>query len=348
MEWTTPWGSGRHRWGRCRTSTRCAPAAFLLDLRSGQGETRRLHPAHSTAPAPPDARHSAPLATRVRTTHRVGAHRWTAVRIVVRAPDGLGAHRVGAPHRTGAHPSARWCGHRCRATTVSTTAWARSTAAGAPGLSTPSRTPAEHLPCRVRPPPPGRRGRLRPATAGPAQAAGRHLPGRGRPCQVTSAAFHQHSGSEVLLSFPGLGPQLAARVLAEIGDDRTRCTDGRALRSYAGSAPITRASGKKRFVGRRFVRNNRFMHAGFLWAFSALQAPPGGQRPPPASARARRLAQHRPAPPAQPLPRTAPPLSPDPAAVRRTRRLRVTPSSACMTREPVLLGQREQSWGSLD
>ncbi|MGW5126800.1 transposase, partial [Streptomyces sp. NPDC004069] len=73
----------------------------------------------------------------------------------------------------------------------------------------------------------------------------------------------------------GLGPQLAARVPAEIGADRTRFADARALKSYAGSAPITRASGKKRFVGRRFVKNNRLMHAGFLWAFSDLQASPG-------------------------------------------------------------------------
>jgi transposase len=29
-------------------------------------------------------------------------------------------------------------------------------------------------------------------------------------------------------------------VLAEIGDDRTRFTDARALKAYAGSAPVTR------------------------------------------------------------------------------------------------------------
>jgi transposase len=34
------------------------------------------------------------------------------------------------------------------------------------------------------------------------------------------------------------------RVLAEIGDDRTRLADARALKAYAGSAPVTRASGK--------------------------------------------------------------------------------------------------------
>ncbi|MCT9093794.1 IS110 family transposase [Streptomyces sp. ASQP_92] len=87
--------------------------------------------------------------------------------------------------------------------------------------------------------------------------------------------FRRHPDAEILLSFPGLGVQLAARVLAEIGDDRTRFTDARALKAYAGSAPITRASGKKRYVGRRFIKNDRLITAGFLWAFSSLRASSG-------------------------------------------------------------------------
>jgi len=87
--------------------------------------------------------------------------------------------------------------------------------------------------------------------------------------------FRRHPDAETLLSFPGLGVQLAARVLAEIGDDRDRFADARGLKAYAGSAPITRASGKKKLVGRRFIKNDRLLAAGFLWAFSALQASPG-------------------------------------------------------------------------
>jgi transposase len=104
--------------------------------------------------------------------------------------------------------------------------------------------------------------------------------------KAVEAAFREHADSEILLSFPGLGPLLGARVLAEIGDDRSRFTDARALKSYAGSAPITRASGRKHFVGRRFVKNNRLMNAGFLWAFAALQASPG------ANAHYRRRREH--------------------------------------------------------
>ncbi|WP_328769485.1 transposase [Streptomyces sp. NBC_00286] len=38
-------------------------------------------------------------------------------------------------------------------------------------------------------------------------------------------AFPQHPDAEILLTFPGLGIQLAARILTEIGDDRTRFAD---------------------------------------------------------------------------------------------------------------------------
>lgn len=88
-------------------------------------------------------------------------------------------------------------------------------------------------------------------------------------------SFLQHPDAEILLSFPGLGIQLGARVLAEIGDGRTRFADARALKAYAGSAPITSASGRKKFVGRRFIKNDRLIAAGFLWAFSALASSPG-------------------------------------------------------------------------
>ncbi|MGW3984067.1 IS110 family transposase [Streptomyces mirabilis] len=93
--------------------------------------------------------------------------------------------------------------------------------------------------------------------------------------EAVDASFHEHPDAEILLSFPGLGVQLAARVLAETGDDRNRFADARGLKAYAGSAPITRASGKKHYVGRRMVKNNRLHHAGYLWAFSSLRSSPG-------------------------------------------------------------------------
>ncbi|WP_051740072.1 IS110 family transposase [Kitasatospora sp. MBT66] len=93
--------------------------------------------------------------------------------------------------------------------------------------------------------------------------------------QAVEELFPQHPDAEILLSFPGLGTQLAARVLAEVGDDHTRFADARGLKAYAGAAPVTRASGKKSHIGRRIVKNDRLNHTGYLWAFSALTASPG-------------------------------------------------------------------------
>ncbi|MFD4414144.1 IS110 family transposase [Streptomyces sp. NPDC058251] len=95
--------------------------------------------------------------------------------------------------------------------------------------------------------------------------------------KAVEEAFPQHPDAEVILSFPGLGVQLGARVLAEIGDDHTRFADARGLKAYAGSSPITRASGKKCSITRRRVKNDRLNHAGYLWAFAALTASPGAK-----------------------------------------------------------------------
>ena len=62
---------------------------------------------------------------------------------------------------------------------------------------------------------------------------------------------------EILRSLPGLGIVLGARVLGEFGDDPNRYADAQARKNYAGTAPITRASGKRRTVLAWFVRNRR-------------------------------------------------------------------------------------------
>jgi hypothetical protein len=90
-------------------------------------------------------------------------------------------------------------------------------------------------------------------------------------------SFNQHPDAGIITSFPGLGPLTGARVLAEIGDDRSRFTDAKGLKAYAGAAPITRASGKARSVTRRHVKNDRLAQAGYIWAFSALTASPGAR-----------------------------------------------------------------------
>jgi transposase len=95
--------------------------------------------------------------------------------------------------------------------------------------------------------------------------------------QAATESFNQHPDAGIITSFPGLGALTGARVLAEIGDDRSRFNDAKGLKAYAGSAPITRASGKTRSVTHRRVKNNRLATAGYTWAFAALTASPGAR-----------------------------------------------------------------------
>lgn len=95
--------------------------------------------------------------------------------------------------------------------------------------------------------------------------------------QAVTESFSQHPDAGIITSFPGIGALTGARVLAEIGDDRSRFQDARGLKAYAGSAPVTRASGKSRAVSFRRVKNSRLADAGYAWAFSALTASPGAR-----------------------------------------------------------------------
>jgi hypothetical protein len=77
-----------------------------------------------------------------------------------------------------------------------------------------------------------------------------------------------------------------ARILAEIGDDRDRFADARALKACAGSAPVTRASGKVTSITHRRIKNDRFAHVGWVWATYA------SINPGPARAHYRRRRDH--------------------------------------------------------
>jgi transposase len=89
--------------------------------------------------------------------------------------------------------------------------------------------------------------------------------------------FEQHPDAAILRSQPGLGSILGARVLAEIGDAPNRYLDAKARRNYAGTAPITRASGTSRAVVARLARNKRLFDACYQWALCALTASPGAR-----------------------------------------------------------------------
>jgi transposase len=83
--------------------------------------------------------------------------------------------------------------------------------------------------------------------------------------EATVKQFRGHPDYQIITSFPGPGELTGARVLPELGDDRSRFTDARAVKAYAGAA-VTRASDKRRQV-----------LAGCVWAFAALTASPGAR-----------------------------------------------------------------------
>jgi transposase len=76
-------------------------------------------------------------------------------------------------------------------------------------------------------------------------------------------SFAAHPDAEIISSFPGLGSITGARVLAEIGDDRSRFTDAKGLKAFARAAPVTRASGK----------NLAVMARTSVWPRSATSGP---------------------------------------------------------------------------
>jgi transposase len=91
--------------------------------------------------------------------------------------------------------------------------------------------------------------------------------------QAVTEEFRKHSDHAVITSFPGLSDLTGARVLAEIGDDRARFADDRALKAYAGSAPVTRASGKLTSITHRRIKNDRLAAVGWVWATYAAINP---------------------------------------------------------------------------
>ncbi|MGW2255698.1 IS110 family transposase [Kitasatospora sp. NPDC001660] len=96
--------------------------------------------------------------------------------------------------------------------------------------------------------------------------------------EQVSAHFRAHPDAEIYLSMPGIGEITGARVLAEFGDDPTRYTSAKARKNYAGTSPVTRASGRTHTVQARYVRNNRLADALQRQAFCSLQSSPGARR----------------------------------------------------------------------
>lgn len=92
-----------------------------------------------------------------------------------------------------------------------------------------------------------------------------------------TAHFETHPDADIYRSLPGLGVILGARVLGEFGDDPNRYTSAKCRKNYAGTSPLTIASGRKHAVLARHVRNRRLYDAIDQWAFCALTRSPGAR-----------------------------------------------------------------------
>src|ERR1022692_3116465 len=80
----------------------------------------------------------------------------------------------------------------------------------------------------------------------------------------------EHSDAAILLSLPGVGQSVGATMLAEASQPLAE-RDYHALRCYAGSAPVTRQSGKRKLVVMRQGCSQRLRNALYYWSFGSSQ-----------------------------------------------------------------------------
>jgi hypothetical protein len=95
--------------------------------------------------------------------------------------------------------------------------------------------------------------------------------------EALTSGFKEHPDAGIVLSLPGMGTVLGARVLGEFGDDPNRYCNAKSRRNYAGTSPITRASGKSHVVLARHMRNRRLADALDQWAFCSITRSPGAR-----------------------------------------------------------------------
>ena len=92
-----------------------------------------------------------------------------------------------------------------------------------------------------------------------------------------SEIFRRHPDAGSYLSQPGIGDITGARILGEFGDAPGRYATAKARKNYAGTSPLTIASGKKKAVHARHIRNRHLIDALHAQALSALTASPGAR-----------------------------------------------------------------------
>jgi len=78
--------------------------------------------------------------------------------------------------------------------------------------------------------------------------------------------FNSHPDRDCFGSLPGAGEKIAPRLLSELGNDRARFGSHEELQMYAGTAPVTRQSGKRSFAKMRHACNETLRTTLHLWA----------------------------------------------------------------------------------
>jgi transposase len=103
----------------------------------------------------------------------------------------------------------------------------------------------------------------------------RLLSGQAAACKVRLAELNNQQGrtSEILVSHKGVGVIIAATFLAEAGQALAENDLGR-LRVLAGTAPVTKRSGRSCSVGMRRACNARLRQMVRQWAFTAARTDP--------------------------------------------------------------------------
>ena len=82
--------------------------------------------------------------------------------------------------------------------------------------------------------------------------------------------FEKHPDHDTFSSLPGVGEGLGPQLLSSLGDIRDRFSGFNDIQCLAGTAPITRISGKQRFVFFRSACNKTFRNTMYHVAFSSL------------------------------------------------------------------------------
>src|SRR5438876_2408956 len=81
-----------------------------------------------------------------------------------------------------------------------------------------------------------------------------------------------HEDNEVFSSLPRAGKRLAPRLLAEIGDDRTRYAHTASLQALAGTSPVPYESGNYSKPHRRYACSKPLRNALHQFAWQSTQS----------------------------------------------------------------------------